>query len=226
MKKLIGVQIFVFLLFIMSCNKPDAVIPATKAVKKSSHFKYKQSNITNLTYTKANKHIGKMLYVVPKDMEVRRTYQILVRVSNSCVNIYENLDSTEKLNFIPTTDAMQVKLIDPSPIDDKKFSIVENNDAIQVVDSTDSYTEWSWDVTPVRAGKAELKTVVSNITDGAVKETVYTKNVNIQVNILKQLWFWVNTYWQWLFATLLAPLTKFFYDQYALRKKHKKHVRH
>lgn len=232
MKKLRNIRIFLFLLVLTSCNQRDSVAPspkletiisAKKSNKKPSKYRYKQCNITNLVFTAANQHTGKMLYVVPKEMEVRKTYQIIVRVSNSCVNIYENIDTTNKVSFTPTTDAMQVKLVDPSPADSKVFSIIDDNDAIQLVDSTDSYTEWSWDVTPLKAGKVEVRAVVSNITDGELKETIYTENVSIKLNILKQLLFWINTYWQWLVATLLAPLAKFGYDAYSKKTKSKKH---
>ena len=125
---------------------------------------------------------GNFVYRIPPIMRVRETYQVIARISRSEVNIYENLNGEVKQTTVPLTESMEVKLIDPSSDDNKQFSIVADNVAVQLVDSTDTYTQWSWDVTPLRSGSANLKLVVSIIRDGKTKQTVYEDPVRVEIN--------------------------------------------
>ena len=170
---------------------------------------------------KKDYHEGKVVYKIPSVMQVRETYQVLVRVSQGSLNIYENLNGEVKETTIPVTPTMQVKLIDPSPTDNPSFSIVSDNEAIQSVDTNETYTQWTWDVTPLRSGHSELKIVVSTITNGDKKDDVYEDKVEIKVNPIKQIGFFLKTYWQWVIATLLIPMIKWLYDRYTKKKDYK-----
>ena len=152
-------------------------------------------------------------------MKVRQTYPVMLRISSSSVNIYENIKDSLKEVSIPITSSMQVKLIDPSPDDDKAFSIITDNDAIQIVDSNDTYTQWNWDVTPLKSGIKELKLVISTIKDGKLKETVYQGEIKVKINPIKQISFFLSLYWQWVIVTLLLPIIKITYDRYFKKKK-------
>jgi hypothetical protein len=91
---------------------------------------------------------GKVIYQIPSEMKVRETSQVFVRIGKSSVNIYENLNGEIRETSIPITQTMEVSLVDPSPSDNKIFEIIPDNQAIQIVDSTDTYTQWTWNVTP------------------------------------------------------------------------------
>jgi hypothetical protein len=162
---------------------------------------------------------GNFVYRIPPIMRVRETYQVLARISRSEVNIYENLNGEVKQTTVPITESMEVKLIDPSPDDNKQFSIIADNVAVQLVDSTDAYTQWSWNVTPLRSGTANLKIVVSIIRDGKTKETVYEDPVKVEINPVEQVKFWFQNYWQWALTTLLIPLAKWLYDKFKKKQK-------
>ena len=169
-------------------------------------------------YNKTNNE-GSLVYKIPSEMKVRETYQVFVRIGKSSVNIYENLNGDVRETVIPVTQTMEVNLIDPSPKDSKSFDIVADNQAVQIVDSSESYTQWSWNVTPLKTGSTNLKVVVSIIRNGNKKEVVYEDKVVVKVNPIKQIAFWFNKYWQWLFTALLIPIFKWLYDKYFKKEK-------
>jgi len=176
-------------------------------------IKVKNNRTTSSTTTQGN-----VVYKIPKDMTVRTTYQVIVRISKSTLNIYENLNGEVKTSSIPITETMEVKLIDVSPSDRKMFDIIADNSAVQLVENGEEVTQWSWNITPIRSGKSKLKVVVSIIKGGTTKETVYVDDVSVKADVTKTVPLFIGNYWQWLFSTLLLPL---FYWLYAKRKKKK-----
>ena len=193
-------------------KKPDVTLAKTgiKPLPKDGVIivKVKNSKIYSDTENE-----GKVIYKIPPIMKVRNTYPVLVRITKSSINVYENLEGEIRESRIPITETMEVKLIDPSPEDNKAFYIVADNDAVQFVDSLNSYTQWSWNVTPLRVGETNLKVVVSIIREGKTKQVVYEDNVKVKANVGKQIGFWFKSYWQWIFITLLLPLFKFIYNK-------------
>jgi hypothetical protein len=163
---------------------------------------------------------GRVVYKIPERMKIRETSKVLLRISKSkaTVSVYDNLDGTVRTSEIPVTQTMEVNLIDPSPADNKSFEIVPDNNAVQIVDDGETYTEWSWNVTPVRAGSSSLKIVVSVIRDGNKKDVVYEDSVVIERDLQNQISFFWGKYWQWLIGTFLLPFFLWLYK----RKKDKK----
>lgn len=187
-----------------------------KPIKSTVKPIQKEVNIKQINTPKIHKKTlneGKVVYKIPSKMKVRNTYSVIVRISSSSINIYENLGGDIRESSIPITETMEVKLIDPSPQDNKAFSIIPDNQAIQFVDSSITYTQWSWNVTPLKSGNTKLKVVVSILRDGKTKQVVYEDDVKVEVNLGKQIGFWFKSYWQWIFITLLLPLFKFIYNK-------------
>jgi translation elongation factor P/translation initiation factor 5A len=163
---------------------------------------------------------GRVVYKIPERMKIRETSKVLLRIAKSkaTVSVYDNLDGTVRTSEIPVTQTMEVALIDPSPADNKSFEIVPDNNAVQIVDDGETYTEWTWNVTPVRAGSSSLKIVVSVIRDGNKKDVVYEDSVVIERDLQNQISFFWSKYWQWLIGTFLLPFFLWLYK----RKKDKK----
>lgn len=166
---------------------------------------------------------GEVIYRIPKVMKVRDTYQVIVKIrkGKSIISVIKNDNGNVKMSVIPITETMEVKLIDPSPDDFKAFEIVADNDGVQIVDTTGEWTKWSWDVTPIKVGKANLKIMVSIIKNGNKKEEVYRDNVIVEANIGNQIKFFWHKYWQWSFTTLLIPIFKYFWGLWKKKKKDK-----
>ena len=177
--------------------------------------KYPNIQIVNIKSptTKSTINKGHVVYHIPTIMDVRDTYQVSLRISKTTVNIFEELEGVVKTTVIPITETMEVKLIDPSPIDDKMFSIVPDNDARQLIEDGNEVTKWTWNVTPLKCGKANLKIVVSIIKNGNKKETVYQDNIRIRTNPVKTIPLFFSKYWQWMLSTLIIPFGVWLYNR-------------
>lgn len=162
---------------------------------------------------------GVVVYKIPTEMKVRNTYQVLLRISKSSINIYEKLNGEVRTSTLPITETMEVKLIDPSPSDAKMFDIIPDNDFAQIVENGNTFTQWTWNVTPLKMGKAQLKIIISIVRDGNKKETVYQDMVQIKLDLGKQITFFFDKYWQWLSTTLIIPFGIWFYNRKKKKKK-------
>jgi hypothetical protein len=176
--------------------------------------KYPKLKIVNVKspITKTTTNKGHVAYHIPTIMNVRDTYQVSLRISKTTVNIYEELEGVVKTTIIPITETMEVKLIDPSPIDDKTFSIIPDNNAEQLIEDGDEVTKWTWNVMPLKTGNANLKIVVSIIKNGHKKETVYQDNIRIRTNPVKTIPLFFSKYWQWMLSTLIIPFGVWLYN--------------
>ncbi len=156
---------------------------------------------------------GRIVYKIPEKMKILSTYKVLVRISKSkaVVSIYDSLNDVVRTSEIPVTETMEVKLIDLSPKEEKAFEIVDENNAVQIVDNGDTYTEWSWSVTPMRVGNSKLEVVVSVIRGDAKKDIVYEDTVEVEKDVWTQIVFFWDEYWKWIMTTLIIPFIVWFY---------------
>lgn len=175
----------------------------------------------NRTITSTNQG-GNVVYKIPTEMTVRSTYQVTVRISKSTVNIYENLNGNVKSSIISITQTMEVKLIDSSPSDYKMFDIVQNNKGVQLIEDNEEFTQWTWDITPVRSGTSKIKIVISIIRDGIAKETVYEDTVVVKADVTKSVPFFITKYWQWILSTLIIPIVIWYYKRKKKKDEDKK----
>ena len=191
----------------------------TKEINVKSIIKKSKLKIIEIKnpYLKTTTNNGHVVYHIPPIMSVRDTYQVSLVISKTTLNIYEDFEGVVKTTTIPITETMEVKLIDPSPMDDKTFSIVPDNEAEQLIEDGNEVTKWTWNVTPLKSGGANLKIVVSIIKNGHKKETVYQDNIHIKTNPGKTIPIFIGKYWQWFLSTLIIPFGIWLYN----RKKEK-----
>jgi len=183
----------------------------------AGHYEEKKQlkiiKVVNSRTSSTSTNMGHVIYKIPTEMKVRNTYEVIVRISKTTATIFENIDGEIKTTTIPVTETMEVKLIDPSPDDRKMFDVIPDNDAIQLVENNESVTQWSWNVTPIITGKAQLKINIAVITNGNKKETVYEDIVNVNSNLKKEIPFFFGEYWQWMLSTLVIPFGIWFYNK-------------
>mgnify|MGYP001565934752 CR=1 FL=1 len=172
----------------------------------------KNTKVINMTSGMSE---GRVVYKIPEKMKIRDTYRVLVRIakSKSTMSIYDSLKGTVRTSVIPITSTMEAKLIDPSPSDHKSFEIVTDNEAVQIIEDGETYTEWSWNVTPIRVGNSNLKIVISIIRDGNKKDVVYEDSVEVEKDLPNQISFFFFKYWQWLLSTLIVPFGVWLYKK-------------
>lgn len=162
---------------------------------------------------------GRVVYGIPERMKIRSTYRVFLRISKSktTIRIYDSLQGTIRTSVIAVTQTMEISLVDPSPADNKSFEVVPDNNGIQIVDSGETFTEWTWNVTPIRTGKYDLKIVVSTLRNGNKKDKVYEDTVKVDVDLPAQALFFWSKWWQWI----IGFVSPFFIWLYKRRKEKK-----
>jgi len=169
----------------------------------------------------SNVDLGRILYVVPDTMYVMKNYEIVIRISNSQSNnlIFQNLErqmirAESETRIIRTTGKMQVELIDPQK---SCFNITSINSNKQLVDST--FTEWKFNVQPIKSGTNRLDLVVSIFIEDDIKQISYSDEIYVRTNPKAQIadfWF---TNWKWILEKLILPLITWFIGYWMGKRK-------
>ena len=150
--------------------------------------------------------VGLAAFSIPDTMELGKCYIIKIRINRDTtakVTITSQL-SHSTTSVIKVTSTMEVKLIDPEPT--PAFNIVKigSND-VQLVD-VDTYTEWTYNVCPIKRGPHSLNLIISIVRNDAKKDIVYNNSIvvkNNEVVVIKTFW---EKYWQYLLSTFIFPL--------------------
>lgn len=130
---------------------------------------------------------GEILYRIPDTMPLGRETRCLVRIALDSDAIVENITFDEYVTLKPlsrVSDLMQVELLDPGK--DPAFEIRSISSPEQFVEN-EGYTEWLFQVTPLRAGTFSLLIKVSVIElilgKERKKEIVLEEEVQVRANV-------------------------------------------
>ena len=176
-----------------------------------------KSNTSSIVNTETN--LGQVVYKVPDTMQVMKNYEVIVRISKSQTNveIHNNLNGKVFHKNIKTSNKMQVELIDPT---ENSFKITPVNVQKQLVDST--YTEWKFNVTPLKSGTNKLDLVISIFKDDDIKQVVYSDDIYVRSNPKAEIKsFWYDN-WKWVFEKMLIPLASWLFGIWLGRTTKKK----
>jgi hypothetical protein len=176
-------------------------------------------NSTSEKVVNSQSDLGQVIYKVPDTMIVRKNYEVVVRISKSRNNIEirSNLNGKITSKNIKTSNKMSVELIDP--IGDI-FQIKEVNIQKQLVDS--SYTEWKYNIMPLKSGQNKLDLVISIYKDDDVKQIVYSDDIYVQSNAPAQIKsFWYDN-WKWSIETLIIPIITWLFGLWWGKRSEKK----
>jgi len=195
-------------------------------VGRSSHEKSEVVIIDNTDKLKTSE--GVIAYSVPSEMKVANRYIIKVRITKDnsengkTVLVIgdrhipindETVDSKVTIENIRVDKVMTSEIL----YDSLSFYVKPLNTKVQDVDSID-YTEWSWEVMPLKSGKGYLKLIVKvKSTDKDI--VVFDRAIQVKSNIGYSINTFIGNYWQWIMTTIIIPLIVFFYKR---RKKKKK----
>jgi hypothetical protein len=162
--------------------------------------------------------LGQVIYKVPDTMKVMNNYEVIVRISKSSnnVEITSNLNGKIFSKNIKTSNKMQVELVDPT----NSFQIKEINNQKQLVDST--YTEWKFNVLPLKPGSNKLDLVVSIIRGDDIKQVVFSDEIFVHSNTPAQIKeFWYEN-WKWSMEKLIIPVITWFFGIWWGKRSEKK----
>lgn len=130
---------------------------------------------TNKPTIKVNKQL-RFAFKVPDSMEIQGSYEVLFRLTKVDDTVFTLVAKSEKQQFIfdsaevvlPSVKKIKMTLTDPT---NKNFEIRNNNNGhdIQYLPEN-TYAEWIWYVTPLKAGKNRLVFIGSFIDDSHTNE--------------------------------------------------------
>lgn len=210
-------------------NKMESRVAKSAPITKSAPIEREEKYYTRTIPTKSRSITrydsvstnGSTAYSIPKEMKVRDTYTVFVKISKSNILVkqYKN-DNVVSTATIPVTETMEVNLIDDSPEDNKSFSIVKDGSSnIQEVDNES--TTWSWTVIPLRSGEHNLSIVISTIRNGIPKDVVYKDTVKVKIDIKNQVLFFIKSYWQYICSSIGA-IFAFFWGKRKIKNRKSK----
>ena len=198
---------------------PEPIKKGESVQNSSQQIKEKivKNNTSSIVNTETN--LGQVVYKVPDTMKVMKNYEVIVRISKSQTNveIHNNLNGKTFQKSIKTSNKMQVEIIDPTG---NSFKVTPVNIQKQFVDST--YTEWRFNVTPLKSGTNKLNLVISIFKDDDVKQIVYSDDIYVRSNPKAEIKsFWYDN-WKWFLEKLLIPLASWLFGLWLGRKIKKK----
>ena len=164
---------------------------------------------------------GLLVYDIPDTLVYRKWVSVKFRINRdrTDITITDNISET-KIIGIKVSSVMELTLTDPRGA----FSIVKSNADRQLVDTTD-YTEWGYDIMPIKQGVYPLNIVISIIRNGDRKEIVFKDSVYVTAKFSQIISHSTQTffekYWQWMMSTLVIPFVIWIWN----RKKKKRRAR-
>jgi hypothetical protein len=159
---------------------------------------------------------GSMVYDIPLNMQVGKAHTVKLRISRKKNNnIAVGFTNDTTVYEIETSGVMEVKLFDPNPEGvNKQFEIVSLTDGIQALENDERWNEWTWGVTPIRAGEGKLKLIINikkktDFGDMNRSITVFEKDIEIKSNhkYFVRKFFYDN--WEWFASSIAIPLSIF-----------------
>ena len=153
---------------------------------------------------------GRVLYHGPTDMTQGEPGTVIVRIArNEDVDVAKDVGpgGQTTVSAVEVAEEMRVRL---DGGEDFKVRDV-HSDPTHFVPIT-TFSEWTWEVTPLKSGELDLRIVVEVIVrrrDGNERSItplpVDRKTITVSVNPVWSVGEFVKSYWQWLATTLIVP---------------------
>ncbi|MFZ4526135.1 MAG: hypothetical protein ACOYOE_11480 [Chlorobium sp.] len=150
--------------------------------------------------------IGKVTFNPPDTMKCGATERIETRIAK---NIKTDLITTLKGRGIPKIEALKISELMKVRLSGDDFTIAPLNEEEQIIAET-GYTEWAWDVTPLKSGKKVIHlhiTLRIRLPFGEEKKDhpVLDREVIVKVSPFHSSKLFIVTYWRWVITALILP---------------------
>jgi len=151
---------------------------------------------------------GRILFNSPEVMKVGITERIEVRITQ---NITEDLTKGLKGRGVPVVEEIKVNTFMKVRLTGDNFDIQPRCHEKQIV-RPEGYTQWSWDVKPLKHGNQVLHLSVTRRIkipgDGEEKwdYPVMDRDIYVKVNPTYTIMRFIESYWQWMLVAIALPL--------------------
>ena len=146
---------------------------------------------------------GELLITAPPEMRVAVPVPFVLRIAAK--NQSDGISSDLPSGGVTATSTIHITPTMRATLAGAGFTIQNNSQEQQIIGGG-SYTEWSWQVTPIESGNRELVATVYVEIDGKVKGVSKRWPVHVSGNASRSTSHFFATYWQWLLTTLIIPL--------------------
>ena len=180
---------------------------AAKRVVTSSDQNLKSEWDSELQRELAKLPVGQVLFNPPAEMKAGIRYRIEVRVSRDT-----NVDLTEKLKGSGIPEIEKLKIAERLRVNllGLDFFIQDLNLESQVI-GDDGFTQWAWDVTPLKAGELELMLRVSlrvrlPYGEESKDHPVIERTIKVKSNLMYAGKVFLQKHWKWVITALILPV--------------------
>jgi hypothetical protein len=169
---------------------------------------------------------GQIAFNAPRAMRLHQKERVHVRISKRFIaDMLETMPRKESLlkDTVLVGDIMLIKLLG----DDFKISSFDDEEQ-GVMD--DDYTQWEFEVTPLKSGVRDLYLKVGMVYNvpvlGKTKKylPVYEKQISVEVNVWQQIAGFSVKNWQFIAGTIVIPLALWLFSQFTQRRKTKRNT--
>jgi hypothetical protein len=199
--------------------------------------KYNKQNViiedktVNNQSGQVNTEAGTMAYSIPEEMQVGKSYHVKLRITRDgnkvqlvegdrSIIIYdERVKSKVIIESIRVESIMSATLLS----DSDKFTITPLSTELQNIEER-GYTEWQWNIKPLKGGQNYLKLIVKVRIKEDGEEfykdiTVFDKNIDVKSNPGFTVWQFIKSYWQWFMTTIIIPFVIWWWKSRKEKKK-------
>ncbi len=166
-----------------------------------------QPDVSKIVEEELNKLVGgRILYNPPQEMKVGEEERIEVRLTKTST---ENLTEGIRGRGEPIIENISVGTLMKVHLTGDNFEVKALSDEEQIV-SSENFTQWEFDVTPLQSGVQSLQLVVTvriklpGLGEERRNYPVFEKQINVNVNIVYSIKKFMITNWQWIFTTFIG----------------------
>jgi hypothetical protein len=175
---------------------------------------------------------GLIAYKIPTDMIVGNIYSVKIRItkeSNKTMLVVgdRNIPISDDKSDIVSVESISVSpVMSASLLSDKGTFQVDTLSTQYQNISERGYTEWEWNIVPLKGGhnllKLNVKIRIKEDNKSYYKDiVVFDRKIKVKSNIKFSIITWISVHWEWLFGVILIPLIKWLYDEWKKRKEEK-----
>jgi hypothetical protein len=160
--------------------------------------------------------IGNFMFNPPKTMVLGVNERIETRIAK---DLDCSLVNALKGRGFPKIENLKISELMKVHLSGNNFDINALNEEEQIV-SKEGYTEWAWDVTPLKSGVRKLHLHVTlriRLPFGEEKKDcpALDHDVEVKINVKYSIKKFFVKYWQWIATSLVIPLTVWIWKLYA-----------
>lgn len=168
----------------------------------------------------SNLEWGNIAFDTPKKMkfEEPKIIELLLSPTKSVQELQVSLKSHEQTESarVQISNRMEADL---SGIGFKIESLVPQEQAVY----RGKTTQWKWEVTPTKDGDQNLYLTLSAIINVSNQKApfvirTFDKTIGVEVSVGQRISTFVGGNWQWLWASILVPLSPFLWKWYQRRR--------